>query len=86
MRLYSVLETQLAGKDYIVGEYTIADIATFPWVVAHEWAGIQIDHLPNVKRWLETMAARPAVAKGRNIPERIVPTAQSLETAQKMLV
>ena len=51
-------------------EYSIADIATWPWAVTHNWSGIDIEGLVNLQAWLERMAERPAVAKGRNIPER----------------
>jgi len=68
LRLYSVLERQLEGKDYITGEITIADFCTFTWVNAHEFSGLNIDHLPNVKRWLKLIGDRPAVKKGLSIP------------------
>jgi len=67
-RLYSVLNQQLQGKDYIAGRYSIADIATYPWVVSHEWAGVDLQGLPRLKSWLKRMAARPAVIKGMQIP------------------
>jgi len=69
-RLLTVLDQQLAGRDYICDEYSIADIATWPWAVTHKWSGIDIEGLDNLQAWLERMAQRPAVAKGRNIPER----------------
>ena len=69
-RLFEVLDGQLEGHEYICDEYSIADIATWPWVVTHNWSGISVDGLDNVQAWLERMAARPAVARGRNIPER----------------
>jgi GST-like protein len=69
-RLFEVLDGQLEGHEYICDEYSIADIATWPWVVTHNWSGINADGLDNVQAWLERMAARPAVARGRNIPER----------------
>jgi len=70
LRLLTVLDQQLAGRDYICDEYSIADIATWPWAVTHNWSGIDIEGLANLQAWLERMAERPAVAKGRNIPER----------------
>jgi GST-like protein len=69
-RLLSVLDGQLAGRDYICGDYSIADIASWPWAVTHEWSGIDISGLDNLQAWLERMAQRPAVARGRNIPAR----------------
>lgn len=70
LRLYAVLERQLENRDYLVDDYTIADIAMFPWVRRYEWAGVSIDHLPNVQRWLRMLDARPAVQRGLNVPEK----------------
>lgn len=67
-RLYSVLETQLRGRDYLCDEYSIADIASFPWVAIHEWAGVSVADLPNVSAWLKRMHARPAVQRGLKVP------------------
>ena len=69
-RLLTVLDGQLKGRQYICGEYSIADIATWPWAVTHNWSGIDVEGLANLQAWLERMAQRPAVEKGRNIPER----------------
>jgi glutathione S-transferase len=69
-RLLSVLDGQLAGRDYICGDYSIADIASWPWAVTHEWSGIDIGGLDNLQAWLDRVAQRPAVARGRNIPPR----------------
>ncbi len=68
-RLYEVLETRLAGREYLCDDYSIADIATWPWVRIHAWAGIEIDDLPNVQAWIDRMAARPAVQRGVEIPK-----------------
>jgi GST-like protein len=69
-RLLTVLDQQLIGRDFICDEYSIADIATWPWAVTHDWSGIDIEGLVNLQAWLKRVAERPAVAKGRNIPER----------------
>jgi len=69
-RLYTVLDTQLAGKDYLTGELSIADICTFPWVNGYSFAGVSIEGLDNLKRWLDTMNARPAVQKGLKVPAK----------------
>ena len=58
-----------AEREYLAGDYSIADIATWPWVSIHDWAGVDVDDLPHLQRWLETVGARPAVVKGREIPE-----------------
>jgi GST-like protein len=67
-RLYGVLETRLAEVPYLGGEYSIADVATFPWVARHEWHEVELGQFPAVKRWYDAIAARPAVAKGMAIP------------------
>ena len=69
-RLLAVLDRQLAGREYICDEYSIADIAAWPWAVIHEWSGIDIGGLDNLQAWLQRLAARPAVARGRKIPPR----------------
>lgn len=60
-RLYGVLDGQLAKSEYIAGDYSIADMACYPWVVNHEWQNQNLDDFPNVKRWFEAIRARPAV-------------------------
>jgi len=67
-RLYEVLDRRLADREYLAGEYSIADIATWPWVRIHAWAGVETDDLPNLTRWIEAIAARPAVSKGIAVP------------------
>jgi GST-like protein len=64
-RLWGVLDTRLKNNEWLAaGEYTVADIATFPWTMRHEWQGIALEEFPNVKRWFEAIEARPAVRKG----------------------
>ncbi len=68
-RLYGVLDARLAGRDWLAGsEFSIADIATFPWLARHEWQGIDLARYPAVKRWYDTIAARPAVQRGMEVP------------------
>ena len=67
-RLYAVLDKQLSDQEYISGDYSIADIAHWPWINAHDWAGIDLDKYKNLKRWYKTVGKRPAVNKGKNIP------------------
>jgi glutathione S-transferase len=69
-RLYEVLNARLAKTEYLAGEYSIADIANFAWVIAHDWAGVGIDDLDHLSRWVEAIAARPAVQRGLEIPPR----------------
>jgi len=69
-RIYGVLDKRLEGQNYIVdNEYSIADMAIWPWVSRFEWQTIDLDKFPNVKRWYKSIAARPAVQKGYHIPK-----------------
>lgn len=67
-RLYGVLEGQLEQQDYLAGEYSIADMATYPWVARHDWHDIDLAHYPAVARWADRIAPRPAVARGMGVP------------------
>ncbi len=68
-RVYGVLDGRLAGNEWLAaGEYTIADIATYPWVSRYDWQEIDLGKFPNVKRWFDTISERPAVQKGMFIP------------------
>ena len=69
-RLFEVLERRLEGRPFLVDEYSIADIACFPWVRTHEWSGIEVEGLPRVLDWLQRVRSRPAVERGLSIPER----------------
>ncbi|MEO8601534.1 MAG: glutathione S-transferase N-terminal domain-containing protein [bacterium] len=88
-RLFEVLDTRLAEHEFLAGEYSIADIANWSWVHIYPWSGVEIDGLEHLKRWLDTMAARPAVEKGRLIPQTVKleeKTDESvIETARKIL-
>jgi GST-like protein len=67
-RLYGVLDARLSERDYLAGDYSIADIATYPWVARYEWHKTDLGDFPNVKRWFEAISARPAVQRGMNVP------------------
>ena len=68
-RLYGVLDRRLGAARFLAGdEYTIADIATYPWVARHEWHKTDLATFPNVKRWFDTIGARPAVQRGMAVP------------------
>lgn len=62
-RLYGVLESQLVGRDYIDDEFSVADIAAFPWVRVAKGQGVNLDDFPNVKRWCDRVAQRPSARK-----------------------
>src|SRR3990167_3751973 len=67
-RLFTVLDGHLKDNEYLAGDYSIADIANWSWVRTHKWSGVEIDDLPNLQRWLDLIAARPAAQKGITIP------------------
>ncbi|MGU9958110.1 MAG: glutathione S-transferase family protein [Arenicellales bacterium WSBS_2016_MAG_OTU3] len=67
-RLYGVLDDRLAENEFLAGEYSIADIATWPWISRFEWQTIDLNEYENVKRWYLQIAERKAVKKGYDIP------------------
>ena len=69
-RLYEVLDKQLENNKWICGEYSIADISTWPWIRIYFWAGINITNLSNLSRWMKQMENRPACKAGILIPKR----------------
>ncbi len=70
-RLYGVLDDRLAGRDFICGAYSIADMAAYPWIVPHERQGMSLDDFPNVKRWFEAIKARPGTQRAYAVVETI---------------
>jgi len=72
-RLYQVLNRRLSDREYIVDEYSIADVATWPWVARYEWQEIDFQEYPNVLRWYLALAKRPAVQRGYKIPREVEP-------------
>ncbi|APX93366.1 glutathione S-transferase [Halomonas sp. 1513] len=70
-RLYRVLDTRLNERSYLAGEYSIADMAVWPWVSRFEWQRIDLDAYPAVKRWYLEIAARPAVQRGYHSPHKV---------------
>jgi len=67
-RLYGVLNDRLGNHEYLAGEYSIADIATYPWVARYEWHKTDLVEYPHVKRWFDKVSARPAVQRGMKVP------------------
>ncbi|MGQ0675772.1 MAG: glutathione S-transferase N-terminal domain-containing protein [Rhodospirillales bacterium] len=67
-RLYGVMDGHLKRNQHLAGEYSIADIATYPWVARHEWHLVDLADFPYVKRWYDAIGARPAVKKGMAVP------------------
>jgi len=85
LRLLTVLDGQLTGRDYLCDEYSIADIASWAWVVRHEWSGIDIDHLTQLQAWINRLAQRPAVARGRDVP-RPAPSVDLKKIGENMIM
>ena len=68
-RLYGVMDKRLAEREHLAGgDYSIADIATFPWVARHEWHGVELSEFANVKRWYDNLWRRPEVKRGYGVP------------------
>jgi len=83
-RLYGVLNKRLEDREYIAGEYSIADMMSWPWIVPYERQGQKLEDFPHLKRWFETMKARPGVAKGYAVGKELRAPAMS-EEAKKIL-
>jgi glutathione S-transferase/GST-like protein len=87
-RLFGVLDRQLAAHEYIAGDYSIADIALWPWVSGHDYSGISVDEFKSLQRWLALVGSRPAVQAGRDVPikrDRAAEIEQAAQTGPKML-
>ena len=84
-RLYGVLDRQLAGRDFIAGEYSIADMASYPWTVSHERQGQNLDDVPNLKRWFEAIKARPATIAAYQKGDAISRPAEMSDEAKTIL-
>ena len=69
-RLYSVMDKQLATQDYLTGEYSIADMACYPWIHSHERQSQNLDDFPNLKRWFEAISDRPATQRAYALAEK----------------
>ena len=68
-RLYRVLDRRLGAEEYLAGDYSIADIALWPWIYCAEWTGIDLQETPHLARWYNALSKRPAIERGRNVPE-----------------
>jgi GST-like protein len=85
-RLYGVMNKRLADRPFLAGEYSIADMASYPWVVPHERQGQKIADFPHLKRWLDTIAARPAVKKAYELAPKINPNLSGIRTAEERAI
>jgi len=85
-RLYGVLDRRLAEVPYLAGDYSIADMASYPWIVPHERQGQKIADFPHLKRWLETIAARPAVVRAYALVDKYNPNQGGIRTAEERAI
>jgi len=89
MRLLGILDRRLGESEYLADEYSIADIATWPWASGYAWSGVSIDGLANLQRWLDLVGSRPAVKRGRAVPPPTDlgnQTEQTVQAGKKFLV
>ena len=79
-RLLAIVNERLSGRDYLCGDYSIADIAMFPWARAYRWGNIDIDDLVNLQEWFELIESRDAVQRGIRVPTGQIPIAYSSDS------
>lgn len=84
-RLYGVLDDRLKDREFIAGDYSIADMAAYPWIVPYERQQINLDEFPNVKRWFEVIMARPAVQRAYAKAEEFKTQPTITEESKKIL-
>jgi glutathione S-transferase len=88
-RLYEVMDTRLSTVEFLAGDFSIADIATWPWVAGHDWAGVSLEGLENLQRWDREISNRPAVQRGSATPGSQAASTrdkQAVERVRKMLI
>jgi GST-like protein len=85
-RLYGVLNNRLADRDYVAGEYSIADMAIYPWIVPYERQGQKLEDFPRLKRWFEAIKARPAVERAYAKAKDINPNAGGIRTPEERAI
>jgi GST-like protein len=85
-RLYGVLNKRLADRQYLAGEYSIADIAAYPWIVPWERQGQNLADVPHVKRWFEAIKSRPAVVKAYEWTAKVNPNQGGIRTAEERAI
>jgi GST-like protein len=84
-RLYAVLNKRLADREFVAGDYSIADMACYPWVVPHKKQGQNLDDFPHLKRWFETIRERPATQRAYALAKEINPAPVVTEDAKRVL-
>jgi GST-like protein len=84
-RLYGVLDRRLADRPFIAGEYSIADIAAYPWIVPHERQGQKLEDFPHLRRWFDTIRERPATVRAYEKAKSINTQTEFTEEARRVL-
>jgi GST-like protein len=84
-RLYGVLNKRLADREFLAGAYSIADMASYPWIVPHEAQGQNLEAFPHLKRWFEAIKARPATVRAYEKGAPLTSTTPMSEEARKVL-
>ncbi len=82
-RLYQVMDRQLRAQPYLAGDYSIADIAAWPWVARHEWQEQNLNDFPHVQRWFAVVGKRPAVIKGADVGKELANFSQPMSDADR---
>ncbi len=85
-RLYGVMDGQLAKQAWLAGDYSIADIACYPWVAQHDWSGVSLEPFAHLQRWFSAVGERPAVQAGMKVPTPRAEASAILASARSMLV
>src|SRR5437588_3005884 len=85
-RLYGVLNRRLADREFVAGDYSIADMASYPWIVPYERQGQKLEDFPHLKRWFETIRARPAVVRAYDKAKAINPNPPGIRTAEERAI
>ena len=85
-RLYGVMNKRLADRPFLAGEYSIADMASYPWVVPHEAQGQKIGDFPHLKRWLDAIAERPAVKRAYELVKKVNPNHGGIRTPEERAI
>jgi GSH-dependent disulfide-bond oxidoreductase len=85
-RLYGVLNKRLADRPFVAGDYSIADMASYPWIVPYERQGQKLEDFPHLKRWFETIRARPAVVRAYDKAKAVNPNPPGIRTAEERAI
>ncbi len=85
-RLFEVMDKQLANREFIAGDYSIADMASYPWIFKHPYLQLELEKFPNLNRWFETIEQRPAVSRAYEIGASINTTPTITEESKKILL